>query len=206
MTDLDVTTLGASSLDPVTNALTVQAVNEVAEGEGEPFGEGPMYGALGVTARPAPATDDGHASGVVAADLGGQSGAVIAARDTRTTGDVAALGPGETCVHATGPGYEARSFYKDNLIAHIVGDDFVVVQDRKNKRYTVSCFGLAFEMSESGGIVMESGGAGISIKDGAVHIRGKVILGGMAATPATAVIMGVSGVSGVPAPGVFIGV
>jgi hypothetical protein len=202
---LDVVTLGASRRDDDTNAALVQAMLEIGEGESESFGEVAMYGSLGVTALPYPADKSGHAEGVVVRGIANGNGAVVAARDTRTADVTAALKPGETCVHSTGPGFESRTFYKDKLIAHVIGDDFAVVHDGKGEKYSITAFGLHFEMSKRQGFLLESGGAGISINNGVVHIRGKVILGGMGATPASAVLYGVSGPAAVPALGVFIG-
>jgi hypothetical protein len=204
MSELETVTLGAVVLDEETNAPRVQADMELEGEDKEPFGEVDLYGALGVTALPHPASEDGHAEGILARGTGNSNGAIVASRDTRTAQTTAELGPGETCVHATGPDFEARTFYKDGVIAHIVDDNFVVVQDAENESYTVAAFGMAIQMSRKGGIVLETGGAGISIKNGVVHIRGKVILGGMAGSPATAVLYGSAGFE-LPAPGVFIG-
>jgi hypothetical protein len=202
---MDIVKLAASRRDDETNAPIVQALQELGEGDLESFGEVAMYGALGVIALPAPADNDGNAEGVLVDGLANSNGAVIAARDTRTASVAAQMAPGETALVSTGKGFDSRVLCKDRLVAIVIGDDFAVVHDGKGEKYSITAFGLHFEMSKRQGFLLESGGAGISINNGVVHIRGKVILGGMGATPASAVLYGVSGPAAVPALGVFIG-
>jgi len=210
MTDFDVCTLGAATLDPRTNACVVQAANELGDGdELEPFGEVAFYGALGVTAMPAAADDAGSADAVIARGIGGADGAVIASRDVRTADVVAALKPGETCVHATGKGFDARTFYKRQMIANVIGDDFVMMMDRENKKFIISCFGMVFEMSGDKGITLTDGSGGVNVKGGTVAVFGNVVLGGLTPNPAQPVLGGPGGTGGActafPSTRVFLG-
>jgi hypothetical protein len=212
---MDVVTLGAASRDEETNAVICQALQHIGEGDTdlEPFGELAMYGALGVAALPAPADASGACEAVIEEGLANSNGAVIAARDTRTADVFAALKPGETCLHSTGKKFESRVFCKDKLVAIVIGDDVAFVIDKKNKKISLSGFGMIFEMSEANGIVLDAGSAAVTINNGVVHNRGKVILGGMAASPASAVLYAPVPVQGVPPAaglatpslGVFIG-
>lgn len=209
MSDLDICTMGATRLDKTTNAVVCQAVVPLGGGEEdhEPFGEIDVMQCLGITALPAPKNDNGHAEGVVARGVGNANGVIVGGRDTRSSKVTGELKLGETAVHSTGENFDSRSLYKDQMIAHIVGNDMVFIMDRKGKKVSICYAGNIFELSKDGGINLSCGSAGIKIKDGAVNIYGNsVTLGGMVGTPATAVIMGVSGIAGVPAPNVFVGV
>jgi hypothetical protein len=212
MPDLDLCTLGAAQLNPETNVVTVQTLREFDDEQTEALGDAPMMCALGVTAIPLGPSDGGHAEGVTMSPCGPYASGIVGATDTRCADVVGNMKPGETCVHNTGGTAKtrARSFYKENCAATIVGDDLVLMLDRKNSKITISGFGHVFEMSVAQGIVMMAKGGknGIRLQeDGSVSIWGtSVNLGGMTApgTPATAVIMGPSGMTGVPAPNVFI--
>lgn len=202
--------LGAASLDPATNALLVQAkTTQIGEDpdDAPDIGDAPMMGALGVTAFPYPSNDDGGAQGVKV-DLPGTNGVIVAARDTRTADVTAQLGPGETCVHSTGPDFDSRVFLKEKSASIIVGDSMAIVVDEKNQKITISCFGGHFEISKQDGCYMAHGGAMIQAKDGMCILTGKIMLGGR--TPVGPVQFGtvpVIGTAGAcaPAPGVFVG-
>jgi hypothetical protein len=206
---LDITKLGASRRDGETNAPLVQAMNEIDDGSGdtESFGEVAVYGALGVTSLPYPANDAGHAEGVMAAGIGGSNGAVIGARDTRTADVTAQLAPGDTCLHATGDGFDSRVFCKDKVVAIVIGDDMVLSLDRKNQKITISHDGMIFEMKGGPGkqINLSTGGAGIQITERAVFISGQVVLGGRIAAPTNGVAYGVAGPANLVSTNVFIG-
>jgi hypothetical protein len=201
----DLLDIGAAKLDPRTNALLVQAktTQVSADADDAPdIGDAPMMCALGVTAFPYPADEHGNAQGIKS-DVPGTDGIITAARDTRTATVTAELGPGETCVHSTGPEFDSRLFLKDKLAAIVVSDSMSVVIDEKNQKITISCFGAHIEASKDGGCYMSSGGAMIQVKDGVCTITGQVVLGGR--NPIQPLLMGPSGVAGVPVPGVFAG-
>lgn len=213
MSDFDVCTLGAATLNKQTNVLTVETCREFGQdGEREPLGTAPMISALGLTAMPAGPSKEGHAEGIVMSPCGPYTSGIIGGTDTRSADVVGNMRPGETCVHNTGGTAEtrARTFYKENCAATIVGNDIVMMFDRKNEKVTIAAFGHAFEMSKSQGILMMGKGGmnGIQLlEDGSISIWGTAInLGGrtLPGTPATKVIMGPSGITGVPAPNVFI--
>lgn len=207
--------LGASGLDERTNAIWVQCKGAPVGDEDAPdYGKAPLVSALGVSARPAPATQAGSAQGVVAS-VDGFDGVCIGAHDPRASKTFGEIAPGETSLHATGEGFDARVLCKEQQVAIIVGDDMVFTIDRKTKQIVANCKGGTFKISESDGVFMTdaTGKAGIQVKGGNVVITGNVVLGGR--TPAFAVAqvplqVGIPTTGpGVPVPaamGVFIGV
>lgn len=209
----DLVDIGSSHLDPDTNVLFLQAKSSPMgddEEDAPPFDDVPHYGQLGVTARPYHKTPEGNVQGVVDTSLPGSNGAVTSMRDARAACAkvVEELGEGESALHSTGPGFDARVFCKEQMVATMVGDDCAVVLDRADKKYSICCFGHVIEVSEANGINLVADGAGIQIKDGMVVIFGKVILGGR--VPIGPVQFGPAPVAGVtgasaPSPGVFIG-
>lgn len=213
----DIVDIGASKLDPDTNVLLAQAKSAQMGDDADdapPFDDVPIYGQLGVTARPYHKTDEGNVQGVVDTSLPGTNGAVTSMRDARAAAAkvVEELGEGETALHTTGPGFDARVFCKEQMVATMVGDDCAVVMDRQEKKYTISCFGHHIEVSEAAGIALIAEGAGIQIKGGMVIITGQVVLGGR--TPLAPVISGAAPVlgtpagpgPGLPAAGVYVGI
>jgi len=212
MPDLDLCTLGAAQLNPETNVVTVQTLREFDDEQTEALGDAPMMCALGVTAIPLGPSDDGHAEGITMSPCGPYASGIVGATDTRCADVVGRMKPGDTCVHNTGGTAETRSrgFFKENCASVIVGNDLVLMLDRKNSKITITGFGHIFEMSSAQGVLMMAKGGknGIQLKeDGSVTIWGTTVnLGGLTTpgTPATAVVMGPSGITGVPAPNVFI--
>lgn len=201
----DIIDIGSAALDAKTNVLLVQAKTTaigVDADDAPDIGDAPIACALGVTAFPAPANENGYAQGVKTELPGTTGGWITAARDTRVADVVAQLGAGETCLHSTGKAFDSRVFCKDQLLALIVGDDMAVVVDRKNKKITLSAFGGHFEISESDGVYMAHEGAMARVKDGMFQALGQVVLGG--GTPVAPMAMMVGGIA-VPAPGVFYG-
>jgi hypothetical protein len=84
--------------------------------------------------------------------------------------------------------------------------------DRKNSKISITDFGHMFEMSTANGITMMTKGGKSCIhlmESGTIDIMASTInLGGAlsAATPATAVLCGVSGMTGIPSTAVGCGV
>jgi hypothetical protein len=196
--------IGAANLNPKTGMVTAQCKGvERDDGKAEDFGDTNMAFALGFAAVPAPADDDGNAQGFVLDDVPGQDGVCVGGVDERTTESYAELGPGETVMFATGKKYDSRVFCKDQMVAIIVGDDAAVVVDRKAKKTTVTSNGCHWEQSEANGILFRAEGAEIQLKAGIVSIKGTIVLGG--SVPVQPLIMGVTGITGVPTPGVFYG-
>lgn len=205
----DIINIGSSKLDADTNVLLVQAKSAQMGDDADDapgFDDAPVFGQLGVTSRPYHRTEEGNVQGVIDTSLPGTNGAVTSMRDARAAAAkvVEELGEGETALHSTGPGFDARVFCKEQMVAAMVGDDVALVIDRKNKQVTLTAFGHHFEVSEANGIVMaEEGGATFQMKGGMVIITGQVVLGGR--TPLAPVHMGPTAGPGAPAPGVFIG-
>jgi hypothetical protein len=202
----DLVDIGAAKLDPKTNALLVQAKSGPCgadENDAPDIGDAIMTCALGVTALPWPSNDNGRAQGVKV-DVPGTNGVIVGARDTRSAKVVAEMSAGESCLHSTGPDFDSRFFAKDQLAAIVVGDDMAFSMDRKEEQITVSAFGHHFEISKENGILMMCDGAMIQMKGGVISLVGQVVLGGR--NPFQPILMGMSGIAGVPALGVFAGV
>lgn len=203
----DLVDIGSSKLDERTNAILVQCKSApmgADENDAPGFTDAPIYGSGGVTCRPWPKDERGTAQAVIDESLPGTNGAVVAWRDTRVAGVVAQLGLGESCLHSTGPGFDSRFFCKKQLAAMIVGDDCALVMDRENKKFTISCFGCHFEMSEANGIVLSQGGMSIQLKD-LISLTGLVVLGGRTPTFPMAMVNPAALPAPTPTPGVFFG-
>lgn len=216
---IDLLDIDSAVRDPKTNALIIKGKTSQSgetEDDAPGFDGAPLFNALGVTAMPWPADDNGNAQGLVCDDLPGTTGAVCAMRDTRVADVVEELGPGETCIHATGPNFGTRIFLKKQLIALVIDDDCMVVLDRENKKFAVNLFGMHLELSAENGFVVNPGGAQYQINGGLHMLLGQIILGGR--TPLAPVlypsipgkpVVGVPSPdpnSGLPAVGVFVGV
>jgi hypothetical protein len=197
--------IGSAKLNAKTGMVTAQCKGvENEDGEAEDFGDLNMAFAVGFAAVPAPANDDGNAQGFVMDDVPGQDGVCVGGFDSRTTKSYADLAPGETVMFATGTKFDSRVFCKDQMVAIIVGDDAAIVVDRKAKKTTITSNGCHWEQSDDNGILFRAEGAEIQLKSGVVSIKGTaIVLGG--AMPVQPLIMGPSGVTGVPTPGVFYG-
>lgn len=215
MPEFDVCTMGAATLNAETNVLTVELSNESGlDGDNEPLGTAPMMSCLGVTALPAGPSGTGHADAVVMRPCGPYVAGIIGGSDTRSADVIGQLKPGETAVHNTGgsAAKRSRAFFKEDCASIIVGNDLVLMLDRKNSKITITGFGSIFEMSAAQGITMmtKGGKAAIHImENGTIDIMAPTInLGGasLPATPATAVLCGVSGMTGIPSTAIGCGV
>lgn len=210
MASAEILKLGASVLAD-TGVPLVQGVAPVGDDpQGvEPFGEIDVYGALGVSARPWPADDGGHAEGVVLRDVAGADGVCVAARDVRAGKMYGALAEGDTCLHSTGPEQAALVLCKEKsrTVAMISkgsdGKNIIVTVNGEKDKIQIAGFGLMFEMSAEQGIVLSDGGATVQIKGGTISLAGTVVLGGR--IPVMPVLGGTSP-PGQPIPGVFVGI
>lgn len=198
-----VVALNSSKLS-ATGLPVVHAVN----GE-EVFGDIDHFNALGVTARPWPADDSGHAEAVAVEHTGGADAVCVGGRDARTATVYGALAPGDSCLHSTGPEQAAQVICKEEsrTVAMVTkgpdGKNIVVVVDGQNERVQIFGFGHAFEMSRDQGFVISSGGATLQIQGGVISLVGTVVLGGR--IPVMPVLGGTSP-PGQPIPGVFVGI
>ncbi len=219
----DLVTLGAAKLAETTGALQFQALLPLAEGKDddvETIGELEVISSLGLSAMPYQADDSGHAEGIVLRDVGGLTGCIIGARDTRSARIVGNLKPGDTVLHSTGPNNAAQVQLKEEKRQAVLTakteseDDLVIFCDGKNKQIQLVTPWGRVEISEDNGVVLASdtGEARIQLKGNQVIITGSIVLGG--ATPTGFVLYSVApipltgsaGGPGVPAPGVYIGV
>jgi len=202
----DIVDLGASALNPTTNAVTASCKGAEVDGDSTDapdFADLTLACALGVAARPAPADENGSAQGLILDDIPGQMGVVVGGFDPRTADTYKELGPGETALFATGDGYDARVLCKDQVVSIIVGNDTVFSIDRKERKASLAVAGQLVEVSRDNGILLVGDGASIQIKGGTIALRGTVILGG--GTPSAPMAQYVAG-SPQAAPGVFLGV
>lgn len=197
--------LGSSSLSPEGLPIVHATVGE----DGENFGDVDHFNALGVTARPWPASDDGHAEAVAIEYVGGADAVCVGGRDARTAKVYGALAPGDSCLHSTGPEQAAQVVCKEEsrTVALVTkgpdGKNIVLVVDGQNERVQVFGFGHAIEMSRDQGIVLSSGDATLQIHAGVISLVGTVVLGGR--IPVMPVLGGTSP-PGAPIPGVFVGI
>ncbi len=122
---LGIVKLGASRLSD-SGLPIVTATDQIGDGtrEVEHFGEIDHFNGLGLTARPFPANDSGHAETLVDRNVAGTTGVAIGGRDERCADMYGALGPGDTCVHATGPSHSAQMMCKeDGSVTMVTTDD-----------------------------------------------------------------------------------
>lgn len=181
-----------------TNLVKCQAVMPLGTNDPdfvEHFGEVDMVSSLGVTALPAPPDSNGDsAEGFIVRNVAGTNGIVVGARDERTADVTAQLAAGETCLHATGRGFDSRVFCKDKSVSMIVGAKAIL--SVKESSVSAAAGGSSFSMGEDGLTLVGPGGkAFISITDDTVHISaGKVLLG---ATPAIGVATGPTPANGI---------
>lgn len=171
--DGEVVDLGHSKLDPDTGELLVQGAAML----GSTYDDMPVYSQLGYCAMPWPADDEGSAQGLVLSGLSGLDGACVGGNDTRVGKKVfGEMKPGESCMFATGKGFDSRIFCKSQNITFIISDDTVLTLDRQQKKFQVVIAGLIFELSKDNGFSMaEPGGAMIQGKDGNLVLKGKSV-------------------------------
>lgn len=179
--EIEIVDLGASGLSETSGAIWAQALGtEIDEdtGEASDYGKAPMMAALGIAARPAPKDDSGSAQGVCVNASGVD--VCIAGHDPRSAKVYGEIDSGETAFFATGKGYDSRALAKKQLFAIIVGDDHIIVVDRKNGQIVLNCPGGAIKVSKADGVVASdaSGTATLQLKDGKALIGGEVVLAG----------------------------
>jgi len=196
MSSIDICQLGTSRVDPKTNVVKSQT-SRGPEGE-ETFGELPHYQALGLTAVPWPPDDTGAAEGVVAEGAGGLPGVIIGGRDSRTNAIVGNAKKGDTILHTTGPEQSAQLQLKEEKRQAVLATkdtkqkQIVLSLDGKSDTVTLAAFGYVIQVQREDGvnICSRNGKNGITVNDDVVHIRGTVVLGGMAPVPGMALMMG----------------
>lgn len=181
MTEFNIVTLGATKL--VKGVPVVQATSAITnvEEDTEDYGGTEMWLALGFSACAAPANDDGQAQGIVAEKVGAANATCIGAIDRRNADMYGNLSPGDTVMHATGPGAVSQVMCKaakrQVVLATIGTDDkqILVALDGKNNTIQITAFGQMFEMSKENGISLTDGGAGIRIHNGTLQLLGNIV-------------------------------
>lgn len=155
--------------------------NAASNEQGEDYGEMPIACALGLTALPAPPSEDGScAEGVLEQDVGGFPGLVIAAWDTRCREVAGKMTGGDTCLHGTHADATNRAKFlsKDGSASVIVGNDLLLQLDRKNQVVTIAGFGALIQFdSEQMLLVAPDGKSQIVMKGGIIQLIGNVVLG-----------------------------
>lgn len=178
--------LGTFFLDQASKSLFVQcrggAVDE--DGTAPDYGQVPMMCALGLSAAPYQATKDGAVEAVVARDIPGIDGAVVAARDTRSAKIVGNLKPGDTVLHSTGPKQAAQVQLKEDkqqaaiLTKTSGGKTMMFLLDGDADVVQLTHAGAMFQIDKSGDIAIVNGsGAGLLVQGGNVHVIGNPVLG-----------------------------
>lgn len=128
MIDCELAQLGASRLS-ATGLAVVTATNPIGSpgGDVESFGEVDHINSLGITSRPFPANDAGHAEAPVLRGVPGCLGLALGGRDERCGDMYAALAEGDTVVHATGPSHAAQLKCAENgTVTALTTDDGTV--------------------------------------------------------------------------------
>lgn len=177
--------LGSSRLHPVSNAIEVQCRGpEVDEGQAPDYGEVPLIQALGVSARPAPSDDDGGSQGVLV-DVPGTTGVLVGCTDVRASDNYKELGPGESALHATGKGFNARVLCKDGIVSIVVDDNMTITIDRNNggsiKMATPQ--GHRLQLDKDGIAMRTQEGGGIQISGTTIRFEGNPVFGARAGAP-----------------------
>lgn len=190
---------GFVTVDTDTNAPATAAYSPTSDDDAdrEPFGDCNLMQCLGVTSLPYGPTDSGHAEGIVAENVAGLPGVVVAAWDTRNHSIVGNLKPGDTVVHATGPSRAAQLQLKEETRQALLttrgknGKQLYLLLDGDERTLQVNANGALIQIDEDGTIALSSknGANGITINDDCVHVRGNVVLGGMAPIPGQAIAL-----------------
>jgi hypothetical protein len=184
---MELVTLNEGKRDPDTNAPISSAyIPQGDDSDREPFGDVSLIQCLGVTSIPYKPTAEGKAQGICVS-VPGLSAVCVAAWDTRTHSIAGNAKPGDTIVHSTGPSKAAQLQLKEEKKQAVLvtrGSDnkqMILVLDGKDDHVTIAAFGHAFRMDKQGVHMSSRNGVnGISITDELVHIKGTVMLGGLA--------------------------
>ncbi len=191
--------IGASKLEPTFNTITVQGKgpqqSEDPE-DSESFDDTPMFGALGLIARPYPKDSRGKCQGLLIRDA--SYGAVVGMRDNRTNDVYGNLEPGDVCLFATGPKHKARVIIKEETDTVVIlgkdsnGKDTMLSSGQDG--ISLQAFGGIIQITEDG-IVIGFKNNQIVLDQHSVTIGGKKTILGCGA-PTNGVAMGVPGSPG----------
>lgn len=161
----------------------------------ESLGELDVFQSLGISSTACPKDDDGFVECIGARNVGGGPGVCLGARDTRNTTFLGNQSPGDTTVHATGPGAVAQCFLKNKkrqaglATENSKGESMVFVLDGKNDKGQWACNGAMVEIDPDGDVsIVSKGGAAILIQGGDIYFRGQAHFPGI--PPGMAIMVG----------------
>ena len=214
MTDLKLAVLNAGEKDSETNAPVAEAFvpmrdDATDESARIPIGRSPMMCALGLTAMPWAPDESGHAEAIVAENVGGLPGVVIASWDTRAHAMCANLKPGDVVVHSVGPNQAAQLQLKEGKRQVVLStthkdkkEQLLIIADGNSGKIQILANGAMWEINKQGetNFCSPNGQNGITVSNKNVWIRGEVLLGGSSANPAQCIMLGpITGSPGGPA-------
>lgn len=204
---LETAYISNGELDPDANTVIVNAKSSsitADENDSEDLSGMAVYGALGVSARPAPKSSEGCAEAIVARGIG--NGCVIGIRDPRTASVYGNLDEGDTALHSTDADQTSQMLLKgDKKVASIIvkqddGKQIVFSIDAANKKIQLLGFKTFLEMSEDSVSLGNEKGYIQITSDGTIMLNGtSVLVGSTAAVP---VLCGSP--PGVPCAGLFV--
>lgn len=176
--------LGASEVAKPTGVPVAHVQLDIGGGESSDYGVVPMLQALGVTAIPAAASDNGDAAeGILVEEIGGLNGAVIGARDARSADVAEGLGPGGTALHSTeeDPSTRAQVRCLPNILAFLIGNDTPITINREKKEAVLNLWGHQIQIDADSITFTEKDGAYIELKGGKMVFNASAITaaGGM---------------------------
>ncbi len=147
----------------------------------ESFGEVDVFQSLGVSSTAYPKDADGHVRALLVRNVGGRRGVVVGGVDPRNTEFLGKQTPGDTTLHATGPGAVSQCFVKNKrrqaglATEDESGETMVVLLDGVNKKVQVVANGAVIEIDPDGDIALiNATGNGLLIQASGIHYKGPV--------------------------------
>lgn len=191
-TRLDTCRLGIAKRGD-TNQLMVRATQPYGTDDPDFFGDYgrvDLFGTLGVAGMPYPPSQNGDSvEGIIAEDVAGTTGIVIAARDERTADVTGQLQPGETCVHSTGPAFDSRLFLKKGAASLVAGNS--AIANLTTDAFRVAAGGSSYSMDGDGHTLTAPGGQSfVSITPDVIWLCAPTVLIGPTPSPAALVNVG----------------
>lgn len=176
---LDIQDVNTSKIDDNGNVLV-----DTKQADGQDYTDTPVYGQLGIAAKPFPQTEAGKAQAMIATEI--LDGCIIGMRDVRSSTVYGELQDGDTAVYSTDENNNSKILLKGErkkatmLTKDSNDKDMIIAMDGENDKITISGFKALFEMSRENGIIMGvegSASAAIWIKpDGTIIIKGSNVL------------------------------
>lgn len=196
--------IGASEVDPDTLMPLVQVVSEHNQQSEQSFSKVPVYGAIGLTSLPYPATESGWCEVFVGHDVAGYDVMCVGFRDPRIASIYGSLVPGDTAVHSTGPKLSVKTLWKEEqrqwvtIVTDEDGVDHVMSIDATTGQFNLSAFGGLFsfvktELGTQVAIANENGSFGLLPNGRFFANTPGGTLGSAAMAPAQGIAYGVTG-------------